>query len=203
MTAHHVLQGTEFPPIHTQVLHNWRIDHQSLDLYRIKPRNFAANVPINEFPYQFHNVHDLDNKWLTSVIVTSLLSLQSLEVRTRLPEAAAVLNSLHEEADSPSLPLVTDDEANYVRKFIAPNNPTLAKYEMHEYFPDTKLRPMHTSDLRLLHHVLGTIKFVLLTKIMTMITTSTNYAFSSCSFIMAISTLIIILSPKCFVVNPV
>jgi hypothetical protein len=128
MTAHHVLQGTEFPPLH----------HQSLDLYRIKPRNFAANVPINEFPYQFHNVHDLDNKWLTSVIVTSLLSEQSLEVRTRPPEAAAVLNSLHEEADSPSLPLVTDDEANYVRKFIAPNNPTLAKYEMHEYFPDTK-----------------------------------------------------------------
>jgi hypothetical protein len=50
MAAHHVLQGTEFPPIHPQPLHNWRIDHKSLDLYRIKPSKFAEDFPSDEFP---------------------------------------------------------------------------------------------------------------------------------------------------------
>lgn len=60
---------------------------------------------------------------------------------------------LYVEALLPALPLFTDDEANIVRKFIALHYPTLAKYIMNQYFPNIKLRPLHTADFRkLLHH---------------------------------------------------
>jgi len=58
----------------------------------------------------------------------------NFEARLCPPEATAILNSLHEEAISLSLPLFTDDEAQVVRKFIAPNNPTLVNYVMVNYF---------------------------------------------------------------------
>ena len=153
MATHHVRQGTELPAIHPQMLHNWQIDHRSLDLYRIKRRIFVVTLQNNHFRHQFHDINDAGNQWLTSVHITSLLSAPALEARIRPPEATAVLNSLHAEATSLSLPLLTDDEAQVVRKFIAPHNPTLANYILIQSFPNTKLRPMHLSDLRrLLHH---------------------------------------------------
>ena len=153
MAAHHVLQRTEFPAIHSQMLHNWQIDHRSLDFYRIKPRTFVATPQINQFPHQFYDINDLGNQLLTSVHITSLLSAPALDAKVCPPEATAVLHSLHA---SLSLPLFTDDEAQVVRKFIAPNNPTLANYILTHSFPNTKLRPMHLSDLRrLLHHRFG------------------------------------------------
>jgi hypothetical protein len=60
--AHHVLQGTEFPPIHPQMLHNWHIDLSSFDFYRIKPRLFTATPLINHFPHQFYDIHDVGNQ---------------------------------------------------------------------------------------------------------------------------------------------
>ena len=153
MAAHHVLQGKEFPAIHPQMLHNWQIDHRSLDLYRIKPRTFVVTPQLNRFPHQFYDINDAGNQWFTSAHITSLLSAPALEARVRPPEATAVLNSLHAEALSTSLPLFTDDEAQVVRDLIAPHNPTLANYLLTHSFPNTKLRPMHLSDLRrLLHH---------------------------------------------------
>ena len=67
MAAHHALQGTEFPAIHPQMLHNWHIDHRSLDLYRQKPRTFVANPQLNQFP---------PNSMISMMLVTSGL-LQS------------------------------------------------------------------------------------------------------------------------------
>ena len=128
MAVHHDLQGTEFSPIHPQML---CIDHRSLQLYRIEPRNFIAAPQLNQLPHQFYDIHDAGNQWLTSVNITSLLSAPALDARVRPPEATAVLNSLHAEATFLSLPLFTDDEAQIVRKFIAPNNPTLATSLIH------------------------------------------------------------------------
>ena len=79
MAAHHVNQGTEFPAIHTQMLHNWQIDYRSLDLYRIKPRTFVATPQLNQFPHRFYDINDAGNQWFTSVHITSLLSAPALE----------------------------------------------------------------------------------------------------------------------------
>ena len=83
MAAHYVLQGTEFPAIHPQMLHNWQIDHRSLDLYRIKPRIFVATPQLNQFPHQFNDINDAGNQWFTSVHITSLLSAPALKARVR------------------------------------------------------------------------------------------------------------------------
>jgi hypothetical protein len=153
MAAHHALQGTEFPAIQPQMLHNWQIDHRSFDLYRQKPRTFVANPQLNQFPHQFYDINDAGNQWFTSVHIATLLSAPALAARVGPPEATAVLHSLHAEAISPSLPLFTDDEAHVARDLIAPHNPTLANYILTHSFPNTKLRTMHMSDLRrFLHH---------------------------------------------------
>jgi hypothetical protein len=81
MAAHHALQGTEFPAIHPQMLHNWQIDHRSLDLYRQKPRTFVANSQLNQFPHQFYDINDAGNQWFTSVHIATLLSAPALAAR--------------------------------------------------------------------------------------------------------------------------